>query len=75
MTKWHVIILWVPGASPEIVAECRAPKVSGGLSRPPPPTVARSLMTVTEDGYGTGRVPLIPPADEVVKPIMPNDKT
>ena len=27
----------------EIVAECRAPKVNGGLCRPSPPTVARSL--------------------------------
>ena len=29
MAAWHIITLWVPGASTEIVAECRAPKVSG----------------------------------------------
>ena len=40
MTRYYTL---VPGASTEIVAECRAPKVSGGLYRPHP-TVARSLL-------------------------------
>ena len=33
-----------PGSSIEIVAECWAPYISGGLYHPPPPTVATSLL-------------------------------
>ena len=40
-----------PGASTEIVAESWAPKVSGGLCRPPPPIVARSLAMTCHTIY------------------------
>ena len=53
LTKWYVITLWVPSASTKIVAECQAPKISGGLCRPPLPTVARSLVTLFKPKYVT----------------------
>ena len=37
----------MPGSSIEIVTECWAPYISGGLCRMPPPTVATPLLVTT----------------------------